>query len=162
MFSIRWMWNVLRRHPNRSLDMKSQYLLLCITLAVPLPAMAIDETTCAALVNEIDMNLKAAALAEALSATSRDPATAASNTQTAASTLQSVDRKLQMLEQNECPPYPRPPDTAGYHNDALLCAYDILKQRTGTPPCDQSTWTLKGRSETWHSLRGETSLPARN
>ena len=74
---------------------------------------------------------------------------------------QIVDRNLQNLEQNGCPPYPRPPDTAGYHNDALLCAYGILKQRTGTPPCDQSTRTLRRRSEPRHTLKGEASLPTR-
>lgn len=140
--------------------MKPESLILCMALTLPLPTMAVDETTCAALGNEIDANLKEAALAEMLSATAREPETAASSAQSAASRLQIVDRNLQMLEQQGCAPH-GPTNTAGYHNDALLCAYDMLKQRTGTPACDQSTWTLKGRSETWHSFAREESSSLR-
>lgn len=140
--------------------MKPQNLILCMALALPLPTMAMDETRCAALVNEIDTNLKDAALAEMLSATAREPAMAASSAQSAASTLQTVEQHLKMLAQTGCAPYPGPTNTAGYHNDALLCAYDVLKQRTATPPCDQSTWTLKGRGETWHSFASEEASSA--
>jgi hypothetical protein len=147
-------------HSRRNRDMKPKHLFLGVALALPLPAAALDQAACSALVGEIETNLKDAALAQMLAATAREPAAAASSAQSAVSTLQIVDRNRQMLEQSGCPPYPRPVDPAGYHNDALRCAYDMLKQRTGTPPCDQSAWTLKGRSETWHALEGEPSAPA--
>ena len=57
-----------------------------------------------------------------------------------------------MLQENGCPAYTGALDTTGYHNDALRCAYDRLKQRTDTPPCDTRNWTVKGPSETWHSF----------
>lgn len=132
--------------------MKPEHLLVCAMLAVPLPTMAMDQAACAALVSEIDANLKEAALAKMLAATTSDAATAASNAQTAENTLQIVNQNVQMLQQNACPAYPHPIDTTGYHADAVRCAYDLLKQRTDTPPCDQSTWTMKGRGETWHSF----------
>lgn len=132
--------------------MKAQSLLLSAALALPLSTMAMDQAACTALAGEIDTHLKEAALAEMLAATASDPATSANNAQSAASTMKVVDGNLQMLEQSGCPAYPQPIDTSGYHNDALRCAYDLLKQRSGTPPCDQSTWTPKGRSETWHSF----------
>jgi hypothetical protein len=140
--------------------MKPRSLLLCIALTLPLPVVAGDPSTCAALHGEIETNLKQTALAEVLSMTVPDPASAASHAQSATANRQIVDRNLRMLESVGCPPYPGPADTAVYHGDALLCAYDLLKQRTNTTPCDQSAWTPKGRSETWHTLEGERSLPA--
>lgn len=132
--------------------MKPQHLLICMTLALPLPALAVDQATCAALVSEIETNLKEAALAQMLAATARDSASSTVNTQSAENTLSIVEQNVQMLEQHGCPAYPQPVDPSGYHNDALLCAYDVLKQRTGTAPCDMGAWTLKGRGETWHAF----------
>ena len=140
--------------------MKPRSLMLCVALTLPLPAMAGDPSTCAALLGEVETHLKQAALAEVLSMTVPDPATAASNAQSATATRRIVDHHLRRLESAGCPPYPGPTDPAAYHGDALLCAYDLLKQRADTPPCDRSAWTHKGRSETWHRLEGERSLPA--
>jgi hypothetical protein len=127
-------------------------LCLCLCLATPLPALAIDAAACAALAGEIETNLKQAALSRMQAATTSDPALASSHAQGADRTLKIVDRNVQMLVQAGCPAYPQPLETTGYHNDALHCAYDLLKQRQDTAPCDQRLWTLKGPGETWHSF----------
>ncbi len=132
--------------------MNRKALVVCLTIAFPWPAFAADAATCAAFVSVIDANLKEAALAQMLSVTAPDPAIAASNRQTAASTMQIVDQNLRLLAQNGCASYPRPLDSSGYNNDAMYCAYEILQQRPATSVCDRRTWTLKGPIETWHSF----------
>lgn len=132
--------------------MKLPHLLLCAALGLPLPMLAADPAACAALAGEIDTNLKEAALARMLAATAREPEVAAANRRSADTLLQIVDRNRRMLQENGCPAYTGPLDTTGYRNDALRCAYDRLKQRTDTPPCDTRNWTVKGPSETWHSF----------
>lgn len=132
--------------------MNRKILLLCMAVAFPVPALSVDPATCAAFISVIDANLKEAALAKTLSVTSPDPAAAASSAQTAASTMQIVDQNLRLLAQNGCAAYPRPLDSSGYNNDAMYCAYEILKQRPATSACDRRSWTLKGPIETWHSF----------
>ncbi|MDP9142858.1 MAG: hypothetical protein M3O62_18965 [Pseudomonadota bacterium] len=135
--------------------MNHKTLLVCLAIGLPFPALSADEATCAAFVSVIEANLKEEALARTLSVTSPDPATVASNRQTAASTMQIVDQNLRLLAQNGCGTYPRPVDSSGYNSDAMYCAYEILQQRPATSACDRRAWTLKGPIETWHSFGGK-------
>lgn len=135
--------------------MKRTRLILCLALALPLPALSSDPAACAAFANAVDAGLKDVALAKTLSRTSPNPAVTASTAQEAERAMQIVDQNLRMMTQSGCAPYPRPVDPSGYNTDAMWCAYEILQQRPATSLCDKSTWTLKGQIETWHTFGGK-------